>query len=106
MMDLREIIKWFIPCFHILLVIFQNKHTRLTFVCLFLLFNFHTGYAAMVDSDTIIQVQTKNVDSVSESYINVNQSDIISDKKMELEGPKDISEGGFFLWFPLSIVLK
>lgn len=90
-MDLKEIIKWFIPCFHILLEFILNRNTRLTFVCLFLLFNVCPGYAA-TDSASIIQVQTKNVGSFNESYVNVNQSDILADK-MELNGSRDLAEG-------------
>ncbi|XP_023952225.2 uncharacterized protein LOC112056110 isoform X2 [Bicyclus anynana] len=50
-MDLKEIIKWFIPCFHRLLYRFARKlDLTLTFPCLFLLFFCCPSYAAKVNS--------------------------------------------------------
>lgn len=76
-MDLKEIIKWFIPCFHILLAVLKDR--RLTFVCLFLLFNMRVSCAAKLNvKSVVIGNGTKNVDSIINDMLKVNQSDVTS----------------------------
>ncbi|XP_034838513.1 uncharacterized protein [Maniola hyperantus] len=65
-MDLREIIKWFIPCFHRLLYNFTRKFdVCLTFACLFLLFFACPSLAAKVnrDTDSSLVFSNNNLDS-------------------------------------------
>lgn len=92
-MDLREIIKWFIPCFHILLMGARYKKTRWILVCLFLVFQSRGALAAPGDASVrIVDAETKNVDSYNETYSNVNQSDSIC-KDAAAVHPEALSEG-------------
>lgn len=76
-MDLKEIIKWFIPCFHILLLKKVIMCGRLTYVCLFLLFILRPSYGHGVDANSLVSddIDAKNV--VNFSYLDTrnNQSD-------------------------------
>ncbi|KAG6444355.1 uncharacterized protein LOC115439724 [Manduca sexta] len=72
MMDLKEIIKWFIPCFHILLRLI--RHSRLIFISILLL-NIAATHSALVKSE---QNETKNID-LSVIYKVKNQSDYVTD---------------------------
>ncbi|XP_068622245.1 uncharacterized protein [Battus philenor] len=71
MMDLKEIIKWFIPCFHILLT-YKLKRSKfnLSIVYLILLFNLRLGFGANVNSDS----ETEN----SHSIINLREDSLES----------------------------
>ncbi|XP_013143650.1 PREDICTED: uncharacterized protein LOC106107360 [Papilio polytes] len=90
MMDLKEIIKWFIPCFHILLI---NKRGRtnvyMTFVCLFLISNTRPGYGAKVNSISDTKISFNNLNNnhnnliVNRNSSTVNQSEYISNKNVE-----------------------
>ncbi|KAL4706257.1 hypothetical protein ACJJTC_017424 [Scirpophaga incertulas] len=92
-MDLREIIRWFIPCFHILLNIFNKMDTRLTLVCLFLFFNSCPTYGAKVNSAEGVGLSklyshAKNIDKVNEqAFVKLNQSDV-SGKGVEMDDAK------------------
>lgn len=80
-MDLKEIIKWFIPCFHILLIKKVKMLGRLTYICLFLLFILRPSYGANVNSLVSEDIDTKNV--INYNLDNkINQSDYF-DVKME-----------------------
>ncbi|KAM3955280.1 uncharacterized protein ACR2FA_010828 [Aphomia sociella] len=89
-MDLKEIIKWFIPCFHILLLINKKmdmRVMRLTFVCLFLFFNFCSVDGAKVNSVTQLELSrnsindTKNIVNLEEAS-KFNQSEEIEKSKV------------------------
>ncbi|XP_059062609.1 uncharacterized protein LOC131855367 [Achroia grisella] len=62
-MDLKEIIKWFIPCFHILLLFNKIMDRRLTFVCLCLFFNFCSIDGAKVNSDVQLNLSQNSINS-------------------------------------------
>lgn len=107
MMDLKEIIKWFIPCFHILLI---NKRGRtnvyMTFVCLFLISNTRPGYGAKVNNISGTQISFNNLNNndnnliVNRNSSTVNQSEYISNKNVEQRAiASDNSIGMFFIWF-------
>ncbi|XP_063898308.1 uncharacterized protein LOC110381583 [Helicoverpa armigera] len=94
-MDLKEIIKWFIPCFHILLLKKVKMFGRLTYIVLFLLFIWRPGCGANANlvSDSI---DTKNVVS---SYLDskYNQSDVYDVKMDRNDGRSlDLSTGRTF----------
>lgn len=98
-MDLKEIIKWFIPCFHILLAVFVKMDTKLTFVYLFLFFNLCPSFGAKVgvkefEFSNSLNV-TKNVGLVDESFPKSNQSVILEEKPAEDENKslEDTSAG-------------
>ncbi|KAJ8707253.1 hypothetical protein PYW08_011387 [Mythimna loreyi] len=81
-MDLKEIIKWFIPCFHILLLKKIKMCGRLTFICLFLLFISRPSYGQVVDSNSLVSkdIDTKNVVNLSYLGHRNNQSDYFGEK--------------------------
>lgn len=80
MMDLKEIIKWFIPCFHILRTSEVKLNARLTCICLFLLVNFRLGMTAKMYSLDANQFNTtKNLELSNNFYtIRSDESDLIS----------------------------
>ncbi|XP_063835760.1 uncharacterized protein LOC135084933 isoform X2 [Ostrinia nubilalis] len=91
-MDIKEIIKWFIPCFHILLALFVKMDSKLTFVYLFLFINLCPTFGARVNvgvdiSDSLTLNATKNV-GLTESY-NFNQSEVIEEKLDETKSIED-----------------
>ncbi|VVC97431.1 unnamed protein product [Leptidea sinapis] len=77
MMDIKDIIKWFIPCFHVLLWCARKISARLTVVCLFLILC--PTYEAKVLSDTNVAISksnTKSLDNFSANKVNfTGQSD-------------------------------
>ncbi|KAJ8704451.1 hypothetical protein PYW07_011639 [Mythimna separata] len=81
-MDLKEIIKWFIPCFHILLLKKVKMCGRLTFICLFLLFILRPSYGQGVDANSLVSddINTKNVVNLSYLDNRNNQSDYFGGK--------------------------
>lgn len=83
-MDLKEIIKWFIPCFHILLLKKVKMCGRLTFICLFLLFILRPSYATGVNKLVSGDNNTKNAFNYNNLDNKLNQSDYF-DMKMESE---------------------
>ncbi|XP_075988093.1 uncharacterized protein LOC142984418 isoform X2 [Anticarsia gemmatalis] len=88
MMDLKEIIKWFIPCFHILLYK-KVKMSCLTRICLFLiLFLARPSCGANVNSFS--EADTKNVvnylDNNNQSeYFEVNNKQINEEKSLDVD---------------------
>ncbi|KAG7312867.1 hypothetical protein JYU34_001249 [Plutella xylostella] len=74
MMDLKEIIKWFFPGFSDLLRNLGKMDWRLTFVCLFLLFNL--CYAAEKENSVSEPNRTFLVGAKSFSF-NLNSSDVV-----------------------------
>ncbi|XP_028156711.1 uncharacterized protein LOC114350204 [Ostrinia furnacalis] len=98
-MDIKEIIKWFIPCFHILLALFVKMDSKLTFVYLFLFINLCPTFGARVNagvdlSDSLNLNATKNV-GFTESY-NLNQSEVIEEKLHETKSIEDAAVGRTF----------
>lgn len=92
-MDIKDIIKWFIPCFHVLLLRFARMDVRLTFVCLFLLFSCSTyaGNAHGAKDVGFSDRYSKQLNTFSDNY-NYNQSIApISGERSSSEG--DISIG-------------
>ncbi|XP_026741996.1 uncharacterized protein LOC113504092 isoform X2 [Trichoplusia ni] len=95
-MDLKEIIKWFIPCFHILLLK-RVKMFNFVYVCLFLLFICRPGYGAGVNSLVSGDIDTKNVVSFKYLDSKINQSDFYGVKNTGNEGrAMDTSVGRTF----------
>ncbi|XP_049882871.1 uncharacterized protein LOC126378503 [Pectinophora gossypiella] len=79
MMDLKDIIKWFIPCFHILLLKKRKMSKKIVVICLFLFFNIICAEVSDVVSENSL-VQTKNVGDSLSKYVEAksekyNQSD-------------------------------
>ncbi|XP_048478089.1 uncharacterized protein LOC105397749 [Plutella xylostella] len=74
MMDLKEIIKWFFPGFSELLRNLGKMDWRVTFVCLFLLFNL--CYAAEKENSVSEPNRTFLVGAKSFSF-NLNSSDVV-----------------------------
>lgn len=75
-MDLKEIIKWFIPCFHIL----QKKmDLKVIVVCLFLFFNLCSRAEASVSVNNL--ENTKNLDNNYNNDLVFNQSEVLNDNK-------------------------
>ncbi|XP_072937789.1 uncharacterized protein [Epargyreus clarus] len=79
MMDLKEIIKWFIPCFHVLVTgRLVKMDCRLTILFLFLLFNLCASFAANVNSvsdyrlrhSLVNNTKKLNVDYDNVSFVN------------------------------------
>lgn len=89
-MDLKEIIKWFIPCFHRLLRVFTRKFdVCLTFACLFLFFFTCPSLAAKVSRDEGLSLglsdnyldsdnnYTKNVGLIKNESVHGDQSEVV-----------------------------
>lgn len=86
-MDLKEIIKWFIPCFHILL---YNKVKMLKMwqiLCLFLLFFARPSYGANVNS--LSDIDAKNLISYND-LVNNSESDYFNNKQLNDDKSKDL----------------
>lgn len=91
MMDLKEIIKWFIPCFHILLYYKRVKMIKMTHVfCLFLIFLARPSFGANVNSFS--DANTKNV--VNYNYLDSNKQsdyyDVINNTRRDEERRLDL----------------
>ncbi|XP_035455537.2 uncharacterized protein LOC118279833 isoform X2 [Spodoptera frugiperda] len=95
MMDLKEIIKWFIPCFHILLMK-KVKMCRFIFICLFLLFILRPSYAS--DASKLVSGgdDTKNAFNYYNLDNKLNQSDYFDVKMESGERSHDTSVGRTF----------
>ncbi|XP_063370740.1 uncharacterized protein LOC134659065 [Cydia amplana] len=74
-MDLREIIKWFIPCFHILL----KLDARMTLIWLLLFCNLCPGISASELDESSHLNNAKNVVSYENNF-KFNQSEVYGDK--------------------------
>ncbi|XP_045529253.1 uncharacterized protein LOC123717353 [Pieris brassicae] len=95
MMDIKDIIKWFIPCYHLLLR-FARMDVRLTFVCLFLFFSC-PSYAGKVNSAKDVGFSDKHSKqlNISSDYYNYSQSNVpLSEERSSFEG--DTSMGRTF----------
>lgn len=92
-MDIKDIIKWFIPCFHLLLR-FARMNVRLTFVCLFLLFSC-PSYAGKVNSEKDVGFSDKHSTQLNifSDYYNYNQSNVpLSEEESSFEGDTSIGK--------------
>ncbi|OWR47141.1 hypothetical protein KGM_210190 [Danaus plexippus plexippus] len=81
MMDLKEIIKWFIPCFHLLLNDRSFKmDVPLTVFCLLLLFAYPSSAAKLYSDNEVSSVDsnlsnfTKNIDEINNGGLKTEQN--------------------------------
>lgn len=99
-MDLKEIIRWFLPCFHLLLIKKRKMSANLTIICLSLFFNFILVNGSS-DSDVVVNrnkiESTKNVDfnvaRRNEENAAFNQSDYLAnERKMDYEESRSLQD--------------
>lgn len=74
MMDLKEIIKWFIPCFHILQI---KIDTKMIFVCLFLFFNLCASAGVNSVSENSVE-STKKISNSLNNDLVFNQRELFN----------------------------
>lgn len=77
MMDLKDIIKWFIPCFHILLInkkLKRYKNVHVTFICLFLFLNSCTANEAKDISVSDLIANNNSLEQNTKYLITKNNS--------------------------------
>ncbi|XP_052754220.1 uncharacterized protein LOC113511512 [Galleria mellonella] len=91
-MDLKEIIKWFIPCFHILLYLNKKMNTRLTMVFLCLFFNLFPVHGAKVNS--VVQLDLSS-NSINDTKKLVNFDDVSKFNQSEGIEKRDAKNLGF-----------
>ncbi|XP_013185132.2 uncharacterized protein LOC106130752 [Amyelois transitella] len=95
-MDLKEIIKWFIPCFHILLFLNRKMQVHMT-ICLFLFFNLCLVNGARLNKEFVTSESidnAKNVDNLDK--FNFNQSEVRDDVFNQRGFTGDVSVGRTF----------
>ncbi|XP_053621566.1 uncharacterized protein LOC128681579 [Plodia interpunctella] len=95
-MDLKEIIKWFIPCFHILLFLNKKMYVRMTF-CLFLFFNLCLVNGATVNKELGVSERIDNAKNIVnyDNKFSFNQS-VVNDVFEEKGLIEDESTGRTF----------
>lgn len=76
-MDLKEIIKWFIPCFHILQI---KMDTKMTYICLFLFLNLCASAEVKSVSENSTG-STKKLDNSLNNQIVFNQRELFNVNK-------------------------